>query len=122
MVTSVTSFGKNGLSDWIVQRVTAVVLAAYFLTVVFFLVFTPDVSFVEWQDFMTCNAMRIFSLIALVSMAAHAWIGLWSISTDYLTVRQLGAKGTAFRLIFQAVCALVTVVYVVWGIQILWGI
>ena len=33
MVTAVTSMGRSGLSDWLMQRVTAVILLAYFLYV-----------------------------------------------------------------------------------------
>ena len=40
MVTNVTSFGKNGLYDWVVQRSTAVVLGVYFLGLV--LLLWPD--------------------------------------------------------------------------------
>lgn len=122
MVTSVTSLGKNGLYDWVVQRATAVVLGVYFLCLMGFLIATPDLTYDQWSGYMNSTYMRVFTLIALVSMAAHAWVGLWTISTDYLTTRQLGAAGTVIRIAFQAVCALVTVVYVVWGIQILWGI
>ena len=122
MVTSVTSLGKNGLYDWVVQRATAVVLGVYFLCMMGFLVTTPDLTYDQWSGYMSSTFMRVFTLIALVSMAAHAWVGLWTISTDYFTTRQLGAAGTVIRIAFQAVCALVTVVYVVWGIQILWGI
>jgi succinate dehydrogenase hydrophobic anchor subunit len=28
MVTAVTSFGRNGLSDWLMQRITALILLA----------------------------------------------------------------------------------------------
>ncbi|MCG8536742.1 MAG: succinate dehydrogenase, hydrophobic membrane anchor protein [Pseudomonadales bacterium] len=122
MVTSVTSLGKNGLYDWIIQRVTAVVLGLYFLVMMGFLLFTPDLTFDQWNTYMSTTYMRIFTLLALISMAAHAWVGLWTISTDYLTARQMGTTGTVLRLAFQAVCALVAIVYVVWGIQILWGI
>ncbi|MCP5015950.1 MAG: succinate dehydrogenase, hydrophobic membrane anchor protein [Ketobacter sp.] len=122
MVTSVTSLGKNGLYDWVIQRATAVVLGVYFLCMMGFLVTTPDLTYDQWSSYMSSTFMRVFTLIALVSMAAHAWVGLWTISTDYFTTRQLGAAGTVIRIAFQAVCALVTVVYVVWGIQILWGI
>ena len=122
MVTSVTSLGKNGLYDWVIQRATAVVLGVYFLCLMGVLIATPDLTYDQWQAYMSSTYMRIFTLIALISMAAHAWVGLWTISTDYLTERQLGAAGTVLRIAFQAVCALATMVYVVWGIQILWGI
>ncbi|GIR69805.1 MAG: hypothetical protein CM15mP74_10560 [Halieaceae bacterium] len=35
MVTSVTSFSRTGLSDWLIQRVTSLVLLAYFLLIAY---------------------------------------------------------------------------------------
>lgn len=122
MVTSVTSLGKNGLYDWVIQRGTAVILGVYFLCLMSFLIANPDLSFAKWHGYMTSGYMRVFTLLALLSMAAHAWVGLWTISTDYITTRQMGAIATPVRLAFQAVCALLTIVYVIWGVQILWGI
>ena len=70
---------------------------------------------------MTCTAMRIFSLLALLALAAHAWVGLWTVLTDYVTERQMGAKAAVIRLFLQTGMAICIFVYVVWGIQILWG-
>ena len=63
----------------------------------------------------------MFSVLALLSLVVHAWIGMWTVSTDYLTVRLLGPKATGLRLVFQGGYALVLFVYLVWGVQILWG-
>ena len=46
---------------------------------------------------------------------------MWAVSTDYMTERLMGAKGNVLRLAFQIACSLVIFVYVIWGIQILWG-
>jgi succinate dehydrogenase / fumarate reductase membrane anchor subunit len=119
MVTAVTSLGRSGLSDWLVQRVSAVILLAYILCVVSILL--GGVDYAEWKALYSQTWMRIFSLLALLSLAMHAWIGLWAVSTDYLTERLMGPRGNVLRLIFQAVCAVVLFIYVVWGIQILWG-
>lgn len=115
MVASVTSFGRSGLYDWMIQRVTAVVLAAYTVFILGYLVLNPDLTYVQWSEFFSQTCVRVFSLLALLSLGAHAWIGLWTISTDYL-------KAMVFRFIFQAVSGLVMFVYVVWGVQILWGL
>lgn len=115
VVTNVTSLGRSGLYDWMIQRVTAVVLAAYSIFLLGFLVLNPDLSYAEWSEFFSSTCVRIFSLLALLSLGAHAWVGLWTISTDYL-------KGMGLRFIFQALCGLVMFIYVVWGIQILWGL
>ena len=122
MVTAVTSFGRSGLSDWLVQRVTAVILLAYTLFLFGFVFCGPAIDYAAWKALFSATWMRIFSLAALLSIAAHAWIGLWSVSTDYLTERLMGPKGNVLRLLFQAVIAIVLFSYVIWGIEILWGI
>lgn len=121
MVTAVTSFGRNGLSDWLIQRVTALILLAYTLFIVGVVFFGPQLGYAEWKSLFAQTWVRIFSLAALISTAAHAWIGLWSVSTDYLTARLLGPKGNVLRLFFQAFAAIVLFTYLVWGVQILWG-
>ncbi len=121
MVTAVSTLGRNGLGDWIIQRLTAVVLGAYTIFLVAFILSNPDLQFAQWQDLYSQQWMRIFSLLALVSIAAHAWIGLWSVVNDYLTDRLLGPKGLVFRSLALTIYALVTVCYLVWGIEILWG-
>ena len=121
MVTAVTSFGRSGLYDWLVQRVSAVVMTAYTLLLVGFILLTPDLGYEQWQGLFNHLWMRIFSFITLVSLVAHSWIGLWSVLTDYLTTRLLGTRGTVLRVLAQMVLGVVTVAYFVWGIEILWG-
>ena len=65
--------------------------------------------------------MRVFSLLAMLSLAAHAWVGLWAVFTDYLTERLMGATGNALRIICQIGSILLIFIYVIWSIQILWG-
>lgn len=115
MVTSITSFGRSGLYDWMMQRVTAVILMAYTIFMIGYLLFSSDLSYASWSSLFQNTAMRIFTLLAILSMVAHAWIGLWSVSTDYI-------KKTSIRFAFQSVCGLLAFIYVVWGIQILWGV
>ena len=66
--------------------------------------------------------MRIFSLLALVALGVHAWVGMWTISTDYLTPMALGKWATIVRFLFQATCGIAMFTFFVWGVQILWGI
>lgn len=115
MVTSITSFGRSGLYDWMMQRVTAVVLAAYTIFMLFYFMFNPGLDYTQWSALFDGTFMKIFTLLAMLSMVAHAWIGMWSVSTDYI-------KPTGIRFVFQAVCGLLAFIYVVWGVQILWGI
>lgn len=122
MVTPVTSLSRSGVSDWLIQRVSAIVLTVYTVFLVIYLVLNPGMTYEQWGGLFGQLWMRIFSLLALLSFITHAWIGLWSVITDYLTDRVLGSKGTALRLIVQGILAVVAVTYLVWGIEILWGL
>lgn len=121
MVTNATNLSRSGLSDWLIQRFSAIILAAYTLCILGAFVVHPEMGYAEWQAIFANNAMRIFSLIALASLCAHAWIGMWTVGTDYLTASHLGKAATTIRLIYQAFCVLLVVVYLIWGIQIFWG-
>ena len=120
MVTSVTSMGRSGLYDWLMQRVTAVVLLAYFCFIG--VVLLGGVDYESWKTLHEQTWMRIFSLLALPSLGIHAWVGLWCVLTDYITERMLGPKATLLRFGAQVLCGGTMFVYLVWGIQILWGI
>lgn len=121
MVTSVTSLGRSGLYDWLVQRVSAVILLAWFLCIGGTILGQPDMTYEYWKTVFSSTPMRIFTLLALVSLVAHAWVGLWSVITDYLTERMLGSRAILLRLTAQMVCGIAMFSYFVWGVQILWG-
>jgi succinate dehydrogenase / fumarate reductase membrane anchor subunit len=122
MVTAVTTLGRNGLAGWLIQRVTAIVLAAYTIFIVAYLLSNPDLQYAQWRDLFSQLWVRVFSFLALISVAAHAWIGLWSVLTDYVSDRLMGPKALVLRLLALAIYALVTVGYLAWGIEILWGV
>jgi succinate dehydrogenase / fumarate reductase membrane anchor subunit len=111
--------GRSGVHDWLMQRVTAVILLAYFLLVGWVLL--GGVDYASWKTLYSQTWMRVFSLLALVSLGVHAWVGLWSVFTDYLTERMLGNTGNVLRLLAQVASGIIMFTYLVWGIQILWG-
>lgn len=115
MVTMITSFGRSGLYDWMVQRATAVILLLYTLLIIGYLLFNPGLDYAQWRGFFDMTWMRIFTMLAILSMCSHAWIGLWSVSTDYI-------KPTGLRFLFQAVCGIAMFAFLVWGVQVLWGL
>jgi|TARA_B110000483_G_scaffold145435_1_gene173596 succinate dehydrogenase / fumarate reductase membrane anchor subunit len=121
-VTSIASLGRNGLYDWVVQRISALVIAAYFLFIVFFLVANPDLSYEHWHELFSCLWMKVFSTISLLMLLAHTWIGVWSVLTDYMTPRLMGSKANILRLIAElAVLAVILIVAVI-GLNIFWSL
>lgn len=121
MVTSATSLGRNGLYDWLIQRVTAVLLGVYTLGMLGFFLFCPDPDYQSWSGLMGSLPMQVVNTLVLLSIAAHGWVGLWTVATDYLTTRQMGGPATAVRLVVEVLIALVLLVYVLWGLVMIWG-
>jgi succinate dehydrogenase / fumarate reductase membrane anchor subunit len=113
-LTNVTSLTGNGLRDWLIQRVTSVILGVYILFLIGFFIKHPHIDYFVWQNLFANTSMRIFTIFALLSLSLHAWVGMWTVVTDYL-------KWTWLRFIFQMAVILALIAYVVWGINILWS-
>jgi len=120
VVTNVTSFGRSGLSDFVIQRVSAVVIALYALYLIAFFLFNPAVSHDDLVAFFGSVTMKTFSTLAVFATAAHAWIGMWTVGTDYIREHYFGASAIVYRMVYQIGCLLVLFIYVLWGLQIFW--
>ncbi len=114
MVTNVTSLTGNGLKDWLIQRVTAVYIAVYCIFLCGFLVSHPQLQFAQWHELCTHTVFRIATIISLLALLLHAWIGLWTVTTDYL-------KCTMLRVSLQVLIAFWLLGQFIWGLMIVWG-
>lgn len=121
MVTNVTALGRSGLADWLIQRISAVILAIYVVGLLGWFLFNPGVDYATWQALNACLAMRVANTLALLALVAHAWVGVWTILTDYVTSARMGTAGTALRIAFQALAFLWLFVSLVWGAVIIWA-
>ena len=114
MVTSVTSLTGNGLRDWLIQRVSAVYLLVYILALLSYFGMHRHLDYVEWTAFFHCNAVKIATVLALWLLVLHAWIGIWTIITDYI-------KPFALRLVVQILIMIGLFLCFIWGLMIIWG-
>lgn len=115
MVDNVTSLTGNGLRDWLVQRVSAWVLAVYSLTMLGFVICKGPITYEIWTHLFECEVVRVSSVLFLLSLCLHAWVGVWTITTDYL-------KCAGVRLFIQVGFACTLIASFVWGVFIFWGI
>lgn len=115
MVVKVTSLTGNGLKDWVIQRVSSVVIAIYTLFMLSYLVLHPQIDYLTWRELFTPLWMKLFSLFTLIAVLLHAYIGLWTVSTDYLRPLWL-------RFSVQILIRLTIFILLIWGIQVLWSV
>ena len=121
MFTQATAFSRNGVTDWLIQRVSAIVLIMYTVCVLGFVALNPGLGFVAWVDFFNQPTIEVFTILALISTCAHGWIGMWAIGSDYLRPHLMGSFANSLRFIYQIGCVLITIAYLLWGINIIWG-
>ncbi|RZO20419.1 MAG: succinate dehydrogenase, hydrophobic membrane anchor protein [SAR92 clade bacterium] len=121
MVGIASSFSQSGVINWLVQRVSALVMTAYIVFITVYLLANPNISYAQWSELNSLLSMRLFSLLTMASIASHAWIGIWCVLTDYVTERLLGPKADIIRKVLQVCMIAVILIYLVWAIDILWG-
>lgn len=114
MVTNVTSLTGNGLRDWLLQRVSAVYLAVYFLTLFFYICCGHGMDYASWHATFHTLWVQLATSLAVLLIMIHSWIGIWTVTTDYL-------KCTVLRLSIQVLVGLFLISQLFWGFKIVWG-
>lgn len=110
---STTSLTNNGVRDWYWQRLSAVMLALYTLFLMSYIIFFGPLTFQVWHTLFNHAAMRVATLMVLVSLIIHSWVGVWTIFTDYI-------KCSVLQLLLQSMVILGLLSYFFWGLEILW--
>ncbi|MFN0039151.1 MAG: succinate dehydrogenase, hydrophobic membrane anchor protein [Burkholderiales bacterium] len=115
MVKREVTGAHYGLMDWLAQRVTAVVMAVYVVGFAALWLFCPPQDFDAWRGLFGGTFMRTATMIFLVSLIWHAWIGLRDILMDYI-------KPAGLRLILHVLVLFTLAIYTGWSVQILWSL
>ena len=102
-----------GMRDWLAQRLTAVVMAAYSLVLAVVLMRGEPITYPVWRDLFAQGWMRVATLVFAVSLVWHAWVGTRDILMDYV-------KPDGLRLALQVFTVLLLAAYLGWTIQVLW--
>jgi len=104
-----------GLSDWLYQRVTALVMVVYTVVFLGVLVAHPGMDHSAWRAIFANLPFKLLTFVFLLAVFLHAWVGVRDIFMDYV-------KPAGLRLVTEILAALALVFYVGWAIHILWGI
>ncbi|MFC0116829.1 succinate dehydrogenase, hydrophobic membrane anchor protein [Pseudoalteromonas xiamenensis] len=115
MVLNQATLKRDGVQDYVSLRATALVIAAYAIFIVGYLILTPELTYEAWTGLFSNLFMKAATLVTLVCIMAHARIGLWQVLTDYV-------KCSTMRSILSFVLNLMAVAYVAVGLFVLWGV
>ena len=93
------SRGLQGQQAWVVQRVTAVYLAAFTLLGLAVMLLGPaDAS--TWQNWITHPVSLVLIGLFYLSLLWHAWIGVRDVFVDYLHVFWIRMTAYVLLLLF----------------------
>jgi succinate dehydrogenase / fumarate reductase, membrane anchor subunit len=115
MVTRRQAVGAHyGLKDWLLQRLTAVAMAAYTLLLLAIALWNGGLDYGIWKALFANAAFKLATFLFMVALLYHAWVGVRDIWMDYV-------KPVGVRLALQSLTVAVLIGYLGWTIQILWG-
>jgi len=115
MVKAVYAVNHQGLRDWLVQHISAFIMAIYTIGIVIFLAFNEGINYTSWSLLFASTWMKIATAIVFLLLLFHAWIGVWTVITDYV-------KCAAIRLSLYVFILLALVAFFIAALLILWGV
>ena len=109
-----------GVMDFIIQRITAVIMAVYTLVLLIGILMMPAFTYEHWTALFNfyvgvLPVGQILATLAFIALAWHAWIGVRDVWMDY--VRPVG-----LRMTLQVLTVLWLLGTVVYFAQIIWRI
>ncbi len=103
-----------GMRDWLSQRVTATLMAVFTVVLLAQVIFAKGpIGYDAWAGIFAAQWMKLLTLVVLVSLGWHAWVGMRDIWMDYV-------KAVGLRLVLQVLTIVWLVGCVGWAIQVLW--
>ena len=114
MLNRIVTGSHYGLRDWLIQRVSVVVMVLFTVSLAVYWLLQPVKDYNAWTLLFSSSVMRSFSLLFLLNVFYHAWIGVRDIVMDYV-------KPAFIRLSIYVLVILALLLYVIWSVQILWG-
>lgn len=117
----------KGSFIWYTQRYTSLIILSYLIYIFSFILNNQDINFFSWSDFFLSFQVRFLSSIVFLVIVLHAFIGLWTVGTDYLTKRTLGflnvslsRRADTLRYIYYLIFGLLGIVYLTAIFYIIW--
>ena len=117
----------KGSFIWYTQRYTSLIILSYLIYILSFIFTNQDINFFSWSDFFLTFQVRFLSSIVFLVIVLHAFIGLWTVGTDYLTKRTLGflnvslsRRADTLRHVYYLIFGLLGIVYLTAIFYIIW--
>ncbi|KUM02117.1 succinate dehydrogenase, hydrophobic membrane anchor protein [Chromobacterium subtsugae] len=103
-----------GLRDWVMQRVTAVVMVIYTVALALFLLALPS-GYEGWKDLFSHTWVQVLTQTTLLALFLHVWVGIRDVWMDYVKPVGIRLALHMFTIVWLVSCFIYSV-KVVWGL------
>jgi len=102
----------NGLRTWLLQRLSAVYMAVYFVAVIIGLTICFPADFDQWRSSVANPFISVATAGFFISLMYHAWVGMRDAIIDYI-------HPTMLRFICLSLLSLGLLLMCLWSMRIL---
>jgi succinate dehydrogenase / fumarate reductase membrane anchor subunit len=103
-----------GLRDWLVQRVTGVLMALFTVALLAQVIFTAGpIGYEQWAGIFAGQCMKFLTYGVIIAIHWHVWVGVRDIWMDYIKPVGLRLALQVFSIVWLVGCA-------GWAFQVLW--
>ena len=74
----------SGLKAWVLQRATAIYIALFALYLLLVMLFSAPEGYAAWRDWFADPLMGIATLVFVLAILLHAWVGIRDVVIDYV--------------------------------------
>jgi succinate dehydrogenase / fumarate reductase membrane anchor subunit len=104
---------RYGLRDWLVQRVSAVLMVLFTAVLLVQLLMPGPLGYDRWAGIFAAQWMKTLTFVVIVALAWHVWVGMRDIWMDYIKPVGLRLGLQVFTIVWLVGCA-------GWAVQVLW--
>jgi len=96
----------SGLRPWLLQRLSAVYLAAFTVYLLIHFSLRPSADYQAWKQWLASPAVSIGAALFFLALLLHVWVGLRDILMDYVQPVALRLFGSAALALGLGACGL----------------
>lgn len=103
-----------GMRDWLMQRITAGLMALFTVVVLAQVIFTSGpIGYDTWAGIFAAQWMKLLTFAVIIALMWHAFVGVRDIWMDYVKPVGLRLALHVFTIVWLVGCA-------GWAFQVLW--
>ncbi len=109
------SFRGGGIRTWVVQRVSALYMLFYFVTVTYLMILVPPRDYFTFRALLAQPLLNTGTILFGIALFAHMWAGMRDVLMDYV-------RDDALRFVLLTVTATGLLGLGVWFARILFRV